>query len=231
MKCTRPPGPLDCHSCHSPNSPKLRRYSMPAPPGAPLRDGPGGDGLQPGAAAAGVPVAQAGGAGAAAALLAGATVEAGGLPAGPATARTSRTRATTPASRSGTPSGRWLPGRACRAERRSDGAALPAGRRRLAGAASGGAGSLPGPRGHRRAHRLLPGARGAAEPGDLRAGGRGRRLRGGVRTVRFRTAARRPDEASEHGTLPAPTAHNAGIRCRIHRRIAAKAWAVTPVSC
>ena len=27
MKCTRPPGPLDCHSCHSPNSPKLRRYS------------------------------------------------------------------------------------------------------------------------------------------------------------------------------------------------------------
>ena len=23
----RPPGPLDCHSCHSPNSPKLRRYS------------------------------------------------------------------------------------------------------------------------------------------------------------------------------------------------------------
>ena len=29
MKCTRPPGPLDCHSCHSPNSPKLRRYSTP----------------------------------------------------------------------------------------------------------------------------------------------------------------------------------------------------------
>ena len=30
MKCTRPPGPLDCHSCHSPNSPKLRRYSTPS---------------------------------------------------------------------------------------------------------------------------------------------------------------------------------------------------------
>ena len=30
MKCTRPPGPLDCHSCHSPNSPKLRRYSKAA---------------------------------------------------------------------------------------------------------------------------------------------------------------------------------------------------------
>ena len=28
MKCTRPPGPRDCHSCHSPNSPKLRRYSI-----------------------------------------------------------------------------------------------------------------------------------------------------------------------------------------------------------
>ncbi len=31
MKCTRPPGPLDCHSCHSPNSPKLRRYSSQKP--------------------------------------------------------------------------------------------------------------------------------------------------------------------------------------------------------
>ena len=27
----RPPGPLDCHSCHSPNSPKLRRYSIGPP--------------------------------------------------------------------------------------------------------------------------------------------------------------------------------------------------------